>query len=449
MNEPFAQKDNEFVAWYPLNLTAEGAKDVWRTRRTGYYVHIPFCTAICDYCGFAVERLKGAPVGSYIEALKLEIRRAADSGRLARHRFVCGHFGGGTPSAIPAADLMAVKRAIDESFDVADDAEVTVEVNPISFSVEKAEAYRDNGVNRISFGVQSFDDRILKTIGRPHRASDVQNTLDVIRNVGFQNFSLDLIYGVPGQSLADLRTDLERAAQCGPTHISCFRLEIIPLTLLKLREAAYQIPARLSVALLDEMDDLVSNILTDAGYSCYGAFNFAKPGFESVHNSVAFVAPQGEYIGFGNSAYSFVDDQIFCNHAEVHAYARAVLGGDSPIALAARVTALESMARYFILGLKFFRVSRSAFVSLYGLEPEQLFGTVLQELEDQGLLVVDGEDYVLTALGRRYVNNVVKRFFVGTSRGRSQYPQFVSNLSVEQISRYADLRAKAEQSALS
>lgn len=445
MTEPFSQKDNEFIAWYPLGLVGSQAQEVWRPKRAGYYVHIPYCTAICDYCGFAVERVKGAQTGRYVDAVQLEIKRYAETKRLGRHQFVCGHFGGGTPSAIPAEELVAIKQTIDDTFDVIEGAEVTVEVNPISFSLDKAQAYRRAGVNRISFGVQSFDNQILATIGRPHRASDVGDTLEVIRAAGFVNYSIDLIYGVPGQTLEGLRNDLEQAVQSNATHISCFRLEIIPLTALKLREAARLIPQRLPVELLNVMDDLVSDTLTSAGYVCYGAFNFAKPGFESVHNEVAFMAPQGEYVGFGNSAYSFVGDHIYCNHADTHDYMDAVFAGVDPIALASRVTALEAMARYFILGLKFFRVSRSAFVTQYGLTPEEVFGATIADLETRQVLVREDDDYVLTPLGRRYVNNVVKAFFGKENVGRSQYPQFVSNLSVDQILKYADLREAAEQ----
>jgi oxygen-independent coproporphyrinogen-3 oxidase len=266
VSAPYARKDNEFIAWYPLALTREDAPAVWQPRRSGYYVHIPFCTAICDYCGFAVDKLKGGGVARYLEALHLEIERYAASGRLSRHRFVCGHFGGGTPSAIDAGDLMRIKKAIDDAFDVAPDAEVTVEVNPISFTLPKGEVYARGGVNRISFGVQSFNDRTLATIGRPHRTDDIRTTLDVIRAIGWTNYSIDLIYGVPGQTLDELRDDLLQGAATGAAHISAFRLEIIPMTALKLREAAHQLPPRLSIGLLDEMDDLVADTLTRAGY---------------------------------------------------------------------------------------------------------------------------------------------------------------------------------------
>jgi oxygen-independent coproporphyrinogen-3 oxidase len=444
MSEPYRKKDNEFVAWYPLALTEDQAPSVWSSRPTAYYVHIPFCTAICDYCGFAVDKLKNANVASYLDALEREIDRYGSTGRLAKHQFICGHFGGGTPSAIDAEALVKVKRLIDSSFDVTPDAEVTVEVNPISFTLEKAHAYKDAGVNRISFGVQSFNDRTLATIGRPHRAKDVERTLEVIRDVGFENFSLDLIYGVPGQTLADLNQDLLRAVETGATHLSCFRLEIIPLTVLKLREAAYQLPARLSVDTLNEMDELVQAELTARGYRGYGAFNFARPGFESVHNAIAFIAPQAEYIGFGNSSYSFINEHIYCNYADLPSYKAAVFEGRDPIALASRVNTLEMMSRFFVLGLKFFRVSRTAFIERFGLRPEDVFGELLDKLADRGLLFIEGEEYVLTPTGRLYVNNVVKEFFVGESKGKPQHHQFVANLTVNQIEMYSRLRAKVE-----
>lgn len=439
MSELFPRKDNEFVAWYPNALSVDTAATVWQPRRAAYYVHIPFCTAICDYCGFAVEQLKNANIGRYMSALRQEIERYARSSRLAGHRFVCGHFGGGTPSAIEASDLLAIKRLIDTSFDTASDAEVTVEVNPISFTLAKAQAYYHGGVNRISFGVQSFNNKILRIIGRPHRAHDVEETLKVIRRVGWDNYSLDIIYGVPGQTMAELRDDLLRAVDTGASHLSCFRLEIIPFTALQLREAVHLIPARHTDDTLNEMDDLVTTVLTAQGYREYGAFNFARPGYESVHNAIAFIAPQGDYIGFGNSSYSFLNQHVYCNYADLPSYEQAVFAGKDPIVFAKKVTGLEAMSRYFVLGVKFFRVPRRAFITQFGMEPEQVFGEILTRLTAAGMLTRDGDDYVLTRSGRHYVNNVCKEFYVGANRGQRQHVQFVPTLTPEQILHYAKL----------
>ena len=439
MDDLYPQKDNEFIAWYPCSLHPEEAPAVWRRRRAGYYVHIPFCTAICDYCGFAVEASKNADIPRYIAALRQEIVRFAETGRLANYRFECGHFGGGTPSVVDAHDLMAIKKLIDASFDVAPNAEVTVEVNPISFTLDKARVYFDGGVNRISFGVQSFNDQTLKIIGRPHKARDVEETLDVIHHVGWKNYSLDIIYGVPGQTIADLQEDLCRAARSGASHISCFRLEIIPFTILKFREAAHLLPERLDVETLNAMDDLVSSVLIEAGYRHYGAFNFALPGYESVHNAIAFMPPQSDYVGFGNSAYSYINQHVYTNYADVADYEAAVFAGRDPIAIAKRVTALEAMSRFFVLGLKFFRVSRASFISQFGAAPEEIFGDTLNRLLDRGLLARDADDYVLTRTGRHYSNNVSKEFFTGENRGARQHAQFVPTITPEQIMHYTKL----------
>ncbi|MBK7828745.1 radical SAM family heme chaperone HemW [Nannocystis sp.] len=433
----FTSKDNEFIAWYPTCVRAEEAEAVWQRRRAAFYVHIPFCTAICDYCGFAVERAAEAAVPRYLAALEREIRRYAELGRLGNHRFECGHFGGGTPSVLAPADMLRILDLIRGSFEVTTDAEITVEVNPISFTPDKAIAYRDAGVNRISFGVQSFEDRLLRIIGRPHRGRDVDDTLVAIHAAGFTNFSLDVIYGIPSQTEDELRADLARAVATGATHISCFRLEIIPFTALKLREAARDIPARLTIEQLDAMDLIVSEVLGQHGYREYGAFNFAKPGFESVHNEIAFVAPQGEYVGFGNSAYSFINGHVYTNHAAVDAYEDAVEAGGDPIVLAHRLSLHEEMSRYFVLGLKFLRVSRTRFIERYGLEPELLFGPVIRELEEAGMWTRVGEEWKVSARGRQYINNMAKAFYIGDSRGRRQFAQFVPNLTPDQILRYA------------
>jgi oxygen-independent coproporphyrinogen-3 oxidase len=433
----FDEKDNEFIAWYPTCVRREDAGSVWAPRRAAWYVHIPFCTAICDYCGFAVERAKDAAIPRYLAALEAEIRRYAETGRLAGHRFECGHFGGGTPSALEAEDLLRVKALIDECFEVTEDAEITVEVNPISFTDDKARAYREGGVNRISFGIQTFQDRLLRIIGRPHRVRDVENTLAAIRGAGFDNFSIDVIYGIPSQTPAELRADLLAAVETGATHISCFRLEIIPFTALKLREATGDIPARSEVALLDEMDLIVSEVLCGHGYREYGAFNFAKPGYESVHNDIAFVAPQDEYIGFGNSSYSFINGHTFCNYAALEDYERAVAEGRDPIAMAHRLTALDEMSRYFVLGVKFLRVSRAHFIARFGLEPEAVFGEVIEALEHAQMWRREDQDWVVTPKGRQYINNIAKAFYSGESLEARTFMQFVPTLTADQILRYA------------
>ncbi|MCA9851937.1 MAG: radical SAM protein, partial [Dehalococcoidia bacterium] len=165
MTVPYERKDNEFIAWYPPAVTREAAPSVWEPAEAAFYIHIPFCTAICDYCGFAVARVKDSQPLTYMDALRREIEHYADAGVLGNYRFTCGHFGGGTPSAVDPAALTGVLDLVRERFEVTADAEITIEVNPISFTLEGAHQYLDAGINRLSFGVQSFNDETLKTIG--------------------------------------------------------------------------------------------------------------------------------------------------------------------------------------------------------------------------------------------------------------------------------------------
>lgn len=443
----YDQKDNEFIAWYPPALSSDGVADVWAPREAAFYVHIPFCTAICDYCGFAVQRERDGDQPRYLAAVHAEIQRSIDQGRLARLTFTCGHFGGGTPSVLPAAELVAIAQRLARGARVTPDAELTVEVNPISFTAEQAATYLAGGVTRISLGVQSFDEAILRTIGRPHRREDVEAALATARDCGVGNFSLDLIYGVPGQAMRQLREDLLRAVDSGATHLSCFRLEIIPFTVLKLREAAGELPDRLAREVLDEMDDLVAEVLVGEGFVEYGAFNFARPGYESVHNRIAFMAPQGEYVGFGNGAYSFADGHIYCNDALIPRYVEAVEAGRDPIAFSRRVSSVEEMSRYFVLGLKFFRVPRAPFQARFGRTPEEVFALPLDALTRDGMLRREDDDYVLTAAGRRYVNNVCKEFYDAGNQGRRQQVQFVPTLTPGQILAYSRRAGLAPEAA--
>jgi len=433
----YAHKDNEFIAWYPPAISADHVHEIWSRRPAAFYVHIPFCTAICDYCGFAVQRDRLANRSSYLAGLHQEIDRYADSGRLMPYSFTCGHFGGGTPSVLSAAEILAIRDHLAAVADLSSCAELTVEVNPISITREKADAYVAGGVTRISIGIQSFDESVLRVIGRPHRRADVDAALRVVRDADVPDFSLDLIYGVPGQTMASLRDDLLKAVDSGATHLSCFRLEIIPFTVLKLRELTGQLPPRLDREQLDDMDMLVSEVLNNEGLCEYGAFNYARPGHESLHNRIAFMAPQQEYLGFGNGAYSYANGHIYSNDAVLENYLALLADGKDPIAYSRRVSSLEEMSRYFVLGLKFFRVPRAPFVARFGLSPEDVFPEQLGDLKKAALVLRDGDDYVLTANGRRYVNNVCKEFYVGENRGHRQQVQFVPTLTPEQILAHA------------
>lgn len=391
-----------------------------------------------------MERLKGANQAAYFEALKTEI--LVHKGRLSNYQFDCGHFGGGTPSAVPAKVIVEIADLLRETVSVSSDAELTIEVNPISCDDEKLESYISGGFNRVSIGVQSFNDKTLSVIGRPHRKGDIDALLRAIEKNGPGNFSIDLMYCVPGQSEIDLEEDLRCVVATGAPHITCFRLEIIPFTILKFRQAAGMLPPLFDDRAINRMDRIVSGYLEASGYVQYGAFNFSKPGFESKHNQIAFVAPQGEYVGFGNSAYSYINNHIYCNFADIGEYVTHIRNHQSAVAMSCQVSQRENMSRYFVLGLKFFKVSKLSFRQIFGISAKEVFGQTIEDLKNSGYLAEDEKSFLLTPEGVQYVNNVCKEFYTAENVGVSQYPQFVPNLTKNQIEHYARLISKSEQS---
>ena len=281
--------------------------------------------------------------------------------------------------------------------------------------------------------MQTYNNRLLKIIGRPHREKDVIDTLNAIRDAKYDNYSLDLIYGIPSQTLDELRDDIRRAIDTGATHISAFKLEIIPMTAMHIRAAIGDIPRSPDPEFIQEMDALLREEMSAAGLVEYGVFNFVKPGYESIHNDIAFGAPQDSYIGFGNSSYSCINSHIFTNHAVIEDYVDAVESTGRAISKAKYVTALEHMSRFFVLGLKFLSVKRSDFIAQFGIDPHTIFGEILDSLVARDLLIETDDGWALTVLGRHYVNNVCKEFYVGDSIGHRQHVEFVPTLTADSV----------------
>lgn len=436
MGMNYGSRDNEFIAWYPCALKpVDGA--LWDPVPSTYYVHIPFCEAICDYCGFSVAELKGAAVDDYVDHLLLELQMYADAGRFAGRSFEVGAFGGGTPSTLTSAQFLKIMRQLHRVLTVASRAEITLEANPLSLTQEKIETYKEAGVTRLSLGVQSFSENALRTVGRPHRFKDIQRSIRLLQESGIPNFSLDLMYGIPGQSLEDIKSDLRQAAATGAAHLSCFRLEVIPFTRLSLRRGAGLLPSSSTLPSERRIEETIVEILQEMGYRRYGAFNFAKPGYESIHNAMIFSPPQKEFFGFGNSASSFVGNVSYCNFTSIEDYIRAIDEGRMPVSHARRATTLEMMSRFFVLGLKMDGVRRSDFEKLHGMQPEAIFGDKIHKLLHAGLMTLTDDVFSLTDEGRFYVNNVCKEFYVLDNIGHSQHSfSFLPTISLSDVELY-------------
>ena len=281
----------------------------------GVYVHIPFCAKRCDYCAFATWTDRGHLVDGYLEAVRVEAGRAVHAGMPAASSVF---FGGGTPSLVPAAALMAVLAAIPR----VPGAEVTVECNPDTVSDGLLAAYLDGGVTRLSFGVQSLVDHVLMGLGRTHDVVNVEKAVRSARRVGFESFNLDLIYGGAGESMADWQTTLDRVAELDPPHISAYALTV---------EAGTPLAADWSRH--PEDDDqadkylLAESVLGAAGFEWYEISNWSRPGHRCRHNLLYW--RQGDYRGLGCAAHSHAAGRRWWNLRTPERYADAIMASRS------------------------------------------------------------------------------------------------------------------------
>jgi oxygen-independent coproporphyrinogen-3 oxidase len=256
----------------------------------GVYVHIPFCRHRCDYCAFATFTDRDEVIPNYLNALATEIARAVESGMpRATSIFV----GGGTPTRVPPTALMTALSGVPRTAD----CEFTIECNPDDVTAEMMRVFADGGVNRLSFGVQSMQDHVLKSLGRTHDPANVVKALAFARGAGIDDINLDIIYGVHGESVDDWRRTVNATLELGPTHVSAYGLTVeagTPLADDPARHPDDDVQA--------EMYELVDDLLTAAGMANYEVSNWSRPGHECRHNRVYW--SQGDYLGFGSAAHS-------------------------------------------------------------------------------------------------------------------------------------------------
>ena len=397
------------------------------------YVHIPFCETKCPYCDFntyaAIEPLMPA----YCEALRAEIALwgGLAAGRPGAARRVSSvFFGGGTPSYLPAGDIVGVMGAIRSAFSVLPDAEITLEANPGDFTPGKLAAYLDCGVNRLSIGVQSFDDGLLALLGRRHTADAAADAYRMAADAGFGNISIDLMYGLPRQRLDQWRRTLDRALELAPPHLSMYCLTLEGGTPMERRVADGRMPQP-DADLAADMYVLAQDEMRRAGYRHYEISNWAQPGKRSRHNLAYW--RNLPYLGVGPGAHSHMWGRRFANIKSPREYVR-LMGGDgaragdgasacdaSPddviravpvVGEVERIDPPLEMAETLMMGLRLDEgISVAGFRDRFGATPAQRYPDAIAELTAQGLLQARDGALALTARGRMVANAVVSRFF--------------------------------------
>ena len=375
-----------------------------KNKEIGVYVHIPFCKQKCYYCDFISYCNKDNLIEDYIKAVKKEIRM-----QNIQSQITTVYIGGGTPSYIDSKYIVEIIDEIKKK-NLSKRPEITIEVNPGTVTKEKLKDYRKCGINRLSIGLQSTQDEILKEIGRIHNFEQFLETYQMARKVGFKNINVDLILGIPNQRIKDLKESLEKIIELQPEHISVYSLIVEDGTPIanKIEKGELELPDEDTER---NMYWYVKNTLELNGYTHYEISNFAKKGRESKHNMNCW--NQNQYFGFGVAAHSYRDITRYSNTEIIEEYIKNVMSEklDRNRIIHEIQKEYDAEKEYMLLGLrKIAGVNISKFKLKFGDNPIYLFRNELKKLTDEGLIIVD-EDFIrLTNKGIDLANLVWEEF---------------------------------------
>ena len=313
-------------------------------KKLGLYIHIPFCDKICNYCDFTAFQGANSKIEEYVEALNKEIELKGNKDFLIDSIFI----GGGTPSFIDGEYIFKILEKVRENFTVLDNIEISIETNPKTFDKKKLEYYKKAKINRVSIGVQSFNDKILKELGRNHNSKEAFDSIELVKKFDF-DLNLDLIFGYQSQTIEDILYDLEMVKNINPDHISYYGLIIEEKTKFK----ALQNVGKLD--LLDEeterkMYHLIVKKLEEIGLNQYEVSNFAKVGKESVHNKKYWNCK--EYLGLGISAHSYLNDERFSNTVNLTKYIKELQNGNIPVDFREKLDMPTKKFEYIIMNMR-------------------------------------------------------------------------------------------------
>ncbi|MBG9367017.1 radical SAM family heme chaperone HemW [Streptococcus sp. NLN64] len=373
------------------------------TKPRAAYVHIPFCTQICHYCDFSKVFIKNQPVDDYLRALMEEIR-AYEPGPVDTL-----YIGGGTPSALSAPQLEFLLEGLASIFDISQVQEWTLEANPGDLSQDKIDVMAKAGLNRISLGVQTFDDRELRQIGRMHQEKDIYESIDQLKAAGFHNISIDLIYALPNQTMDQVVTNVEKALALDIPHMSLYSLILENHTVFmnRMRRGQLNLPQE---DLEVDMFHYIINRLKESGFDHYEISNFCRPGYESRHNLMYW--DNAEYYGLGAGASGYLNGVRYRNHGPIRHYLEAVAAGDARV-YKEELSLKEQMEEELFLGLrKRSGVSIQRFEQKFARSFEEVYGKVVAQLLEEGLLIREGDRLRTSQKGLFLGDTVAERFIL-------------------------------------
>ena len=387
------------------------------TKNVGLYIHIPFCKQKCQYCDFNSYAGKENLIETYMKWVEFELKGVGEGNRVDYENNLDDlivvksiYIGGGTPSFIDSKYIEKIMEIVKECYIIDSNAEITIEVNPGTVSKKKLETYLNSGINRISIGLQSTHNEILSKLGRVHSYEEFLYTYNLARNVGFKNINVDLMLGLPNQSLNDLQESINEVINLEPEHISVYSLIIENGTPFceKLEKQEIALPS-------DELERAMywetKRKLEKAGYTHYEISNFAKPGFESKHNLSCW--NQEEYIGIGAAAHSYTNNVRYSNIDSIEDYIRNYENGNEidNFVFHEKQNKESKMKEFMMLGLRKIQgIHIQDFKNKFGENPIYLYKKELEKLVNEELLEIDGDIIKLTDKGIDLANLVWEEF---------------------------------------
>lgn len=384
--------------------------------KAGIYIHIPFCKSRCSYCDFATDVYRsGEAVERYVSALCAEISNFGfqisdfqSQTPNSESRIETIYFGGGTPSLLTSRQLEKILKAIYKKFKIEPAIEFTLEMNPATVTTEKLRDFKSLGVNRASFGVQTFNDRALKLLARGHDANDARKTFELLRRSGFDNISFDLIGGLPHQTLDDWEKNLDEALQLNPEHLSLYLLEVHEGTPLAEQIRSKRQPAP-NEDLAAGMYEMMVDKTTAEGFAQYEISNFSRAGFESRHNSKYWLCEP--VFAFGVSAHSFDGRTRAANERDTNRYVALVESNLSPVVEKIELDEKQLSAEFAFLRLRLTKgLDLDDYKKRFNIDLSREFSEEFSRLEDLGLIENSGGFLKLTRRGRIYSNEVFSIF---------------------------------------
>lgn len=376
-------------------------------KKIGIYVHIPFCMKKCFYCDFVSYCNKENLVDEYIECLKKEIESKKNKSKFGIDTI---YIGGGTPSFINENHIKDIIYILKESFDIDKETEITIEVNPGTVNENKLEIYKEVGINRLSMGLQSTNNELLKMLGRIHTYEQFLESYNMAKNIGFKNINVDLMIGLPNQKLEEVNDSVKKVINLKPNHISVYSLILEEGTKIakKIKKGELSLPKD---ELEREMYWNVKNQLQDNGYNHYEISNFAKKGFESKHNMNCW--NQMEYVGIGTAAHSYRDITRYSNTEDIKEYIKNVQKGEFEKNRIIHEIQKEedSKKEFMLLGLrKIDGLKISEFKNKFGDNPIYLYRNELKKLSDEKLIIIQDDNIRLSNKGIDLANLVWEEF---------------------------------------